>query len=275
MVGLGSRTMVGAWSALALLGGAVALTFFVGTPSTHASVPPPSKYDHGQRLAPLPPKDLEPLTDPARIFLRDCATCHGAEGQGSPNGPSLANDGPAEIYYWVSTGRMPLHDTGERVGRRPPLYPPRVVDALVQYVPRLTGARGTPLPRLKPGNVVDGLELFALNCATCHAWSGYGSIVANGKVPSVTSDSPEQIAAAIRIGPGEMPAFGPAALDNQQLSDVVAWAHQLRHKNDAGGWGLFHRGPTTEGAAALLVGLGTLLLIIGWIGTRARSRVVD
>ena len=266
--------MVGAWSALGLLGGAFALTLFVGTPSTRASVPSPGKYDHGQRLGPLPAKDLEALSDPSRIYTRDCSTCHGDTGQGSPNGPSLARDGSAEVYYWVSTGRMPLHDTGERVGRRAPMYPSSVVDALVRYVPQLAHAHGTPMPKVGRGNVVDGLELFGLYCATCHAWSGSGSIVSNGKVPSLLPDSPEQLAAAVRIGPGEMPAFGSTALDDRQLNDVVAWADELKHKQDAGGWDLFHRGPTTEGAAALLVGLGALLLIIGWIGTRARSRAV-
>ena len=87
--------------------------------------------------------------------------------------------------------------------------------------------------------------------------------------------TPEQIAAAIRIGPGQMPAFGTAALDDRQLSDVVAWVKELQHKDDAGGWDLFHRGPTTEGAAALIVGLGALFLLIGWIGTRTRSRAVE
>jgi ubiquinol-cytochrome c reductase cytochrome c subunit len=265
---------VGAAGVVVLVGGAFLLTVFVGVPSTHAQSSP-SEYDNGDRLAPLPPKDLQPLTDPARIFQRDCATCHGADGHGSEQGPSLEHDGPADIYYWVSTGRMPLHDPGERVARRPPLYPPKVVDALAQYVPRLTGAHGTPLPKLQHGNVIDGLELFGLNCATCHAWSGSGSIVSTGKVPSLIPDSPEQVAAAVRIGPGQMPAFGTAALDNQQLSDVVAWAVQLKHKNDAGGWDLFHRGPTTEGAAALIVGLGLMLLAIGWIGTRTRSHAVD
>ncbi len=169
---------------------------------------------------------------------------------------------------------MPLHDSGQRIGRRAPLYPASVVNALVQYVPQLAHSHGVPLPKLQHGNVVEGLELYTLNCATCHAWSGSGSIIANGKVPSLLVDTPEQIASAIRIGPGEMPAFGTPSLDNKQLSDVVAWAKQLRHKNDAGGWDLFHRGPTTEGAAALVVGLGAMLLLIGWIGTRARSRAV-
>jgi ubiquinol-cytochrome c reductase cytochrome c subunit len=256
-----------------LIGAFVA--FQEGPPHAHADETPPSSFEHGNRLAPQPRKDLPPLTDPAQIYLRDCATCHGADAQGTPRGPTLAGQGRAGVFYWVSTGRMPLQNTSDRIGRKAPAYPPDVVSALVDYVARLAGGGGPDIPHLGPGNVADGLDPFALNCATCHAWSGSGSIIFDGKVPTVAPATPEQIAAAIRIGPGEMPAFGPAALNDQQLDDVVAYAHSLKNKHDEGGWGLFHRGPTTEGAAALVLGLGSMLLAIGWIGAKARSREVE
>jgi ubiquinol-cytochrome c reductase cytochrome c subunit len=236
---------------------------------------PPETYEPGIRPGPQPPKDLPPITDPARIYLRDCATCHGADARGTRRGPTLVGQGRAGVYYWVSTGRMPMPDTAQRIGRKPPAYPPDVVNRLVDYVAKLAGGGGPDIPHLGPGNLADGLDLFALNCATCHAWSGSGSIIFDGKVPTVTPATPEQIASAIRIGPGEMPAFGPAALNAQQLDDVVAYTHSLKNKRDEGGYGLFHRGPTTEGAAALVLGLGSMLLAIGWIGAKARPREVE
>jgi ubiquinol-cytochrome c reductase cytochrome c subunit len=233
---------------------------------------PPPTFEHGVLVGPLPPKDRPPLQDPRQLYLRDCATCHGGDARGTPRGPTLVGKGRAGVFYWVSTGRMPLLNTSDKIGRKPPLYPPDVVNKLVDYVVALTGGSGPDIPRLQAGNVSDGLHLFGLECAACHAWSGSGSIVFTGKAPTVAPATPEQAAAAIRIGPGQMPAFGPAALDDQQLSDVVAYVQTLKNKKDAGGWGIFHRGPTTEGAAALIVGLGALLLAVGWIGNKAKSR---
>ncbi len=62
-----TRAASGIGSLLTLAGGAFLLTMIVGTPGTQASSAPPSKYDNGQRIGALPPKDLEPLTDPARV----------------------------------------------------------------------------------------------------------------------------------------------------------------------------------------------------------------
>ncbi|HET9728164.1 MAG TPA: cytochrome c, partial [Acidimicrobiia bacterium] len=173
-------------------------------------------------------------------------------------------------YYWISTGRMPIRNDNERIGRRPSPYTPDMVTRLMDYVASIGASGGPDIPRVGPGNLADGLHLFALECASCHAWSGRGSIIYKGKVPTVTPANPEQVASAIRIGPGEMPAFGQAAIDQQQLNDVVAYVQTLKHPKDSGGLPLFHRGPTTEGGAALFVGLGSLLLAIGWIGTKAK-----
>jgi ubiquinol-cytochrome c reductase cytochrome c subunit len=244
-----------------------------GAARAYADERPPATYrEHGVEIGPIPPKDLPANTDIRSLYLRDCATCHGGDAHGTPRGPSLEGVGRASVYYWVSTGRMPLHDDSQRIGRRPPAYPPDVVNGMVDYVAVLAGGGGPDIPTVGTGNVSDGLHLFTLECASCHAWSGSGSIISDGKVPTVVPATPTQAASAIRIGPGEMPAFGPAAFDQQQLNDVVAYIQTLKHKKDSGGFALFHRGPTTEGAAALVLGLGSLFLAIGWIGSRAKAR---
>ena len=233
---------------------------------------PPPTYSQGVQIAPLPPKDLPQGGDVRSIYQRDCATCHGADGRGSVRAPTLVGVGRASVYYWVSTGRMPLRNDDERIGRKKSPYSLATQNALVDYVTALAAGTNPDIPSVGPGNLAEGLHLFGLECASCHAWSGSGSIISDGKVPTVVPANPQQVASAVRIGPGEMPAFGPAALDEQQLNDLVAYVQSLKHKKDAGGYGLFHRGPTTEGAAALILGLGALLLAIGWIGTKAKSR---
>jgi ubiquinol-cytochrome c reductase cytochrome c subunit len=259
--------------ALPVLAGVFA--FFARVPRAHASDTPPPAYNHGVELAPNPRKDIPRITDPAKIYLRDCATCHGADAHGTSFGPSIEGQGRASVYFWVSTGRMPIQYADQRIARREPAYPPDVIDRLVDYVATLAGGGGPDIPHVGPGDVANGLHLFGLECASCHAWSGSGSIIYNGKVPTVVPATPAQVASAVRIGPGEMPAFGPAAFDQQQLNDLVAFVGSLKHKDDHGGYGLFHRGPTTEGAAALVLGLGAMLLAIGWIGTKARPRAVE
>ena len=249
----------------------VFVAFHSGTRAV-ADEKPPATYSQGVQIAPLPPKDVPAGADVRSIYQRDCATCHGADGRGSVRAPTLVGVGRASVYYWVSTGRMPLRSDDERIGRKKSPYPLDVQNKLVDYVTALAAGTNPDIPQVGPGDLADGLHLFTLECAACHAWSGSGSIISDGKVPTVVPANPQQVASAIRIGPGEMPAFGPAALDQQQLNNVVAYVQSLKHKKDAGGYGLFHRGPTTEGAAALILGLGSVLLAIGWIGTKAKSR---
>jgi ubiquinol-cytochrome c reductase cytochrome c subunit len=253
-----------------LVVGAVAVA--VTLPRASAVEVPPSEYSGGGDIAPVPSKDLPRITDPAQIYRRDCATCHGGDAHGTARAPTLEGAGRAGVYYWVSTGRMPLPDLDTEIARRPPRYSPAVIAKLVDYVTGLAGGGGPDIPRVEPGDVSEGLHVFGLECAACHAWSGRGSIIFNGDAPSVLPATPTQIASAVRIGPGTMPAFGPAALTDTQLDNVVAYVRELRHPKDEGGFGLWHRGPTTEGAAALVLGLGALLLAIGWIGAKARLR---
>ena len=235
---------------------------------TPADTTPPDSSPSGPGH--VPKKDLGESRDPSFIYRRDCATCHGADGRGSDKAPSLAHAGRAGVYYWVSTGRMPIENLSEAINRQPPRYPPAVIARLVDYVVGLTGGHGPDIPKLGRGSVAKGGELFSLECSACHAWSGHGSVIDGGDAPSVLPANRLQIASAIRVGPGQMPAFGSAAFDDHELDDVVAFTHQLRHPKDQGGFGLWHRGPVTEGAAGAVFGVGVILLAVGWIGDRAR-----
>ncbi len=237
------------------------------TPTTNA----PTRTTRDD-IAVVPDKDLERSEDPAFLYRRDCATCHGADGRGSDKAPSLVGAGRAGIYYWVSTGRMPLPDLAAPVVRREPRYRPAVVDRMVDYITELTGGGGPDIPAVGHGDAAHGGELFSLECSACHAWSGQGSVIDTGDVPEVSSANERQIASAVRIGPGEMPAFGRSALTPEELDDLVAFTHGLRRPDDRGGFGLWHRGPVLEGAASLVLGLGALLLAIGWIGAKARAK---
>jgi ubiquinol-cytochrome c reductase cytochrome c subunit len=204
------------------------------------------------------------------VFLADCAVCHGADGGGTPRGPTLARAGRAGVDYWVSTGRMPLSSPDATPQRHRPHYSPREVRALVDYVVALTGNASPRVPdvNISSASLSAGATQWQLNCAACHSSTGVGGALFKLAAPPVVPATPIQAAEAIRIGPGPMPAFGDAALNNRQLNDTVAYVRYLAHPRDRGGLALGHIGPLAEGAAIMVLGLGSLLLVTRWIGTR-------
>ena len=222
-----------------------------------------------------PPQSAE------QIYLRDCATCHGADARGTTLGPDLHGVSAASIDFQLSTGRMPV-PTGdatshqqrvsdaEAQARRPPKYDAATRRALVDYTVGLTGGDAT-LPRidLNAGDLAAGGTVYRSQCAACHAWSGDGGALLGREAPSTHPATPLQIAEAVRTGPGNMPAFGHAAVDDEQLQSLVRYVRYLDHADDRGGTPLWHLGPLAEGAVAVFVGLGLLVVAVRLIGTRS------
>jgi len=165
---------------------------------------------------------------------------------------------------------MPLRDPSDRVQRGTPAYSRTTIDGLVQYVTDLVGDSGPPIPSVDParGDLGEGGRLYRLQCAACHSWSGGGGALLHVSAPSTHPATPTQIAEAVRGGPGNMPAFGQAALTHSQLDSVVRYVRYLRRPDDRGGLPLWHLGPLAEGAVAVFLGLGALVFATRWIGTR-------
>jgi ubiquinol-cytochrome c reductase cytochrome c subunit len=212
----------------------------------------------------------DPTTDPKALFLRDCAVCHGNDARGTDAGPDLRGVGRASIDYELSTGRMPLPAPTSKTDRRTPKYPRDVQRALVTYIYDLAGGGGPDVPSVstRDADLGQGGELFRLNCAACHEWSGRGGALLYRAAPAIHSATKLQIAEAVRAGPGTMPAFGTAAISHKQLDDVVAYVRYLRHPTNRGGLPLWFLGPLVEGAVAWVIAMGLLLLAVRWIGTK-------
>lgn len=224
----------------------------------------------------------------AEVYRSDCSFCHGSDGGGTAQGPTLVGVGAASLDYELSTGRMPLAASGRanelgrpvrplpRVGpfdpsrteRHDPAYDRRTIDALIEYVTNLTGGGGPPIPEVDGGDVANGGQLFRLQCAACHSWSGVGGALLHREAPPLHHATPVQVGEAIRVGPGQMPDFGRAALDDDEVRDVVAYVRHLDEKRAPGGFSLGRMGPVSEGAVAL-VGLASLVAFVRWIGKRA------
>jgi ubiquinol-cytochrome c reductase cytochrome c subunit len=209
--------------------------------------------------------------DGRRVFLRDCAWCHGDDGAGSELGPSLKEAGPAAAHFWLTTGRMPLYSVNDEPERGPAAYPPRTIDALVAYVGTL-GA-GPEVPNVAPGDVYRGRSLFLYNCAPCHSSTGTGMVLPEGEpAPELYHSTPTQVAEAIRLGPGPMPPFSDKQLDKEQADAIATYVQRLGPRQDIGGNPLDAIGPIYEGIVAWLVALPLLVLLIRLLGKKAPPR---
>lgn len=214
----------------------------------------------------------------ADIYRRDCAVCHGADGQGSSRGPDLAGSGLALIDYTIRTGRMPIDEPDDDVRRSEPEYDPATIDALVAYVGELQDgavAEGPGLPEidLAAGDVATGGQVWRQECAACHAWSGTGGALLHRSAPDVRQATPREVAASVRSGPFEMPQFGEAAITQEELDSLVVFVEEeLRAPEDPGGWPIGHFGPVAEGGIALVGGVGVLAVVTRLLGTGRERR---
>jgi ubiquinol-cytochrome c reductase cytochrome c subunit len=152
----------------------------------------------------------------------------------------------------------------------------------VDYLGTL-GQQGPPIPPLaaNPPGLAHGAELYLANCAACHSATGIGGTLSAAQrgdggpsqppetfAPPVTSSSRIEVAEAIRVGPGTMPVFGPQTLSADDVDAIAAYVQYLRRPSDPGGIAAGHIGPVSEGAVGWLIGLGLLLGVCRWIGTR-------
>src|SRR5262249_56894641 len=102
----------------------------------------PAAPDRTGRAAPQP--------DVRAVFLRDCAVCHGGDGSGTAQGPSLIDAGPGVVDFWVSTGRMPLPSAGAPAGRRQPTDSPAAIRPPLPSAASIPPRPGPPAPPPPP-----------------------------------------------------------------------------------------------------------------------------
>lgn len=229
----------------------------------------------------------EGVTDGSILYARVCAWCHGSQGEGTGRGPNLDGelDGGAYTDFMLSSGRMPLASpTGQKPA--PISLDRQQIDALVDHVVGFGGS-GPPVPDPNPeaGDVSRGAELYLTNCAACHSSTGVGGALTSGQAaPSLLHPvvTPTLVAEAMLIGPGcanTDPACGASSgamplfdFNSDQVDDITAYISQLQTSGNEGGWEILRTGPVAEGAIGWLVGLGAMLVVIRWIGTRVGER---
>jgi ubiquinol-cytochrome c reductase cytochrome c subunit len=212
-----------------------------------------------------------------------CISCHGSNLQGvEGRGPSLIGVGDASVYFQVSSGRMPLARQEAQANRKPtlPLFDPDTeegqanLDALGAYIQANGGGPTRPEASgeaLRGDDPARGGELFRLNCASCHNFTGRGGALSSGKyAPMLDAASETQIYTAMLSGPQNMPKFSDRQLTPEEKEDIIAYIYSVRDGgNDVGGYGLGGIGPVSEGLVAFIVGLMAMVGFAVWLGAKA------
>jgi ubiquinol-cytochrome c reductase cytochrome c subunit len=213
------------------------------------------------------------------LFNTSCVTCHGVNLQGvTDRGPSLVGVGESAVYFQVSTGRMPAMRGEAQAPQKPPQFDEAQIDALGAYIQANGG--GPEVPRDENGqiagtslignDVARGGDLFRLNCASCHNFTGKGGALSSGKyAPELSDAEPAQIYTAMQTGPQNMPKFSDRQLSPEEKRDIVAYVRMATEAPDPGGYGLGGLGPTTEGMAVWIIGMVAVIGAALWIGARS------
>jgi len=243
--------------AIALLGIGTLYSFLVPEPQTAQAQEDPAVVRQGEAL-----------------YNNTCITCHGANLEGvQGRGPSLVGIGEAAVFFQTSTGRMPAMMQGAQAQEKPPVLSPEEVDAVAAFVQSNGG--GVQMPEesgkeLLGDNPARGGQLFRLNCASCHNFTGRGGALSSGKrAPALDGASEDEMYAAMLSGPQSMPRFSERQLSPDEKKDIISYVKSVTDgNNNPGGDSLGGLGPQSEGLIGFIVGIAALLGITLWIGAK-------
>ena len=226
-----------------------------------------------------------------KLFLANCATCHGLNAQGGGvtvgghgadgaqnAGPSLIGVGAAAVDFQVGTGRMPLSQPGAQAGIKAQSYTQEEIDAMAAFVaslgpgPAIPGEEDYTVAGLSEEEreeaVSRGGQIFLTNCTACHNFAGAGgALPRGGYAPSLKGVESKHIYEAMLTGPQQMPNFSNGNLSPEEKRDVIAYLQSLQENPGYGGFGLGDYGPVSEGLIGWLVGLGGLVVAAVWIAS--------
>jgi ubiquinol-cytochrome c reductase cytochrome c subunit len=217
------------------------------------------------------------------LFNNHCISCHGANLQGvTDRGPSLIGVGDAASYFQVATGRMPLARQEAQALRKPPLpvFDPETpegqanLDALGAFIQANGGGPVRPDEAgvaLRGEDPARGGELFRLNCASCHNFTGVGNALSSGKfAPSLDPSTEMDLYTAMQSGPQNMPKFSDRQLTPEEKRDIIAYVKSVSDGNNSvGGNPLGGLGPTSEGVITFVVGMAALIGFALWVGAKS------
>lgn len=212
------------------------------------------------------------------LFAVSCSSCHGLNGEGTSEGPSLVGVGAASVDFQMGTGRMPMAKPGPQAPRAPVSFSDEDIAAIGAFVQSLAPGPEVPSPDqyepegLSAEEIARGGEIFRTNCSACHNFEGGGGALPWGKhAPDLRQVENRHIYEAVRIGPQQMPVFSKQTLTDQDVREVIGYLKTLQD-NPKGGLTLGGQGPVGEGLWAWVAGLGGLCIIATWIASRGSRK---
>ncbi|MBV2234279.1 MAG: cytochrome-c oxidase, cbb3-type subunit III [Sterolibacterium sp.] len=168
----------------------------------------------------------------ARLFIDNCAACHGREGRGNmrlgapdlTDGDWLYGGADEAILSSIRDGRNGVMPAWESLGEQ-------TVNQLAAYVLSLSGqVRETE-------DALAGKTVFATTCSACHGTEGKGNPLLGA--PNLTDGiwlhggRREAIRRTIRDGrQGHMPAWS-GRLNEQEIHVLAGYVHHLAHPDGA------------------------------------------
>jgi len=223
--------------------------------------------------------DADLVAEGRELFLIGCASCHGANGQGiiqadgREYGPSLIGVGAAAAYFQVGTGRMPLAQNSQQAPEKDPVYDEAEIEALSAFVaslgpgPAIPGPEYYDISEVSDEDLARGGEFFRTNCTACHNSVGAGGALGGGRyAPSLEGVEGSFFAAALLIGPQQMPVFSDEVISPEDKRNIYAYLRTVQAQPDNGGFDLGAVGPVSEGLLAWVLGIGALVGFAAWIG---------
>ncbi|GAA4970369.1 cytochrome c [Kineococcus glutinatus] len=231
----------------------------------------------------------EDIEEGKKLFLANCATCHGfnaaggdpavagAGTEGTVSGPSLIGVGAASVDFQVGTGRMPLVYQGPQAAVSEKIrFSQEQIDQMGAYIASLAPGPAKPTEEvldysgLSEEEIARGATIFRTNCAMCHNFAGAGGALTAGKVaPDLFGTSPQHIYEAMTTGPGPMPVFNDNIIAPEDKTAVIGFLKTIHGETEPGGNPLGYLGPVTEGLFAWVAGIGLLIVCSIWLGMKS------
>ena len=176
-------------------------------------------------------KDPQALTTGKRIFINNCAMCHGSDARGGRGFPNLTNqdwqwpNSPEDILVTLREGRQ-----AAMPALAGPMESEAGISQVVVYVQSLSGMQVDPSLAAAGKKRYDGI------CAACHGVEGKGNQMLGA--PNLTDDvwlygnEFETMKQTVRAGRnGHMPAH-KGILSDTQIRLVGAYVWSVSHGKD-------------------------------------------
>ncbi|GAB3285534.1 c-type cytochrome [Sinomonas notoginsengisoli] len=211
------------------------------------------------------------VSEGQKLFVANCATCHGMGASGTAAGPSLIGVGAAAVDFQVGTGRMPMQMNGPQAYKKPVQFSEEQTKQLAAYVASLGPGPALPDEAMLDGkgDATHGGELFRVNCAMCHNAAAAGGALTRGKfAPSLAGVTEKHVYEAMATGPQNMPVFSDANISPEGKRDIITFLKTIETQGSPGGADLGSLGPVSEGLFVWVAGLGVIIAFTIWLTSR-------